>query len=100
MELRGISTTDAENERSQSQCKRNKCQAREIVHKQSGAKWSQFVKPASSVTRQSPLNAGKRVQACKSQVFFRLPLIGQESATRVCSANHQTQMYSKRSMLD
>jgi len=59
MELRGISTTNAENERSQSQCKANKCQAREDVRKQSGAKWSQFVKPSIKRSKAIAAKRGK-----------------------------------------
>lgn len=59
MELRGISTTNAENERSQSQRKGNKCQARENVRKQSGAKWNHFVKPSIKSSKVIAAEGGK-----------------------------------------
>lgn len=66
MELRGISTTNAENERSQSQCKANKCQAREDVRKQSGTKWRRVKTRKAITAERGKTSAGMKLTSAFS----------------------------------
>lgn len=92
MELRGISTTNAENERSQSQCKANKCQARENVRKQSGAKWSQFVKPS--------IKSRKAITAERGKTSAGMKLTSAFSFTSDWSRIINTSLFSQSSNAD